>query len=263
MSPEAIPVQAKLLSGLAAICLALVHCYAGKLRFLNRNPRSRWLSFGSGISVAYVFVHLLPELGERQEAIEATGALAFLESHIYLLTLLGLTIFYGLEKVVSESQEAQAKQDGTAHSLPVDEKMSHDDTTGLRVFWLHIALFAAYNALIGYLLVQNLELEWMALVQYTIAMIFHFLVNDDGLRQDHRSAYDRTGRWVLMGSILIGWTIGLGVRIPEVLLAIPFAILAGSIILNVLKEELPEEKQSRFGSFVWGVVLYSIILLTT
>ena len=67
---------------LAAVALALVHLFASGLRFLDVVPRSRWLSAAAGISVAYVFVHLLPDLAEAQEAVEQTGegAFEFLES---------------------------------------------------------------------------------------------------------------------------------------------------------------------------------------
>ena len=44
--------------------LAVVHLFSSKLRFLDVTPRSIWLSIAGGISVAYVFVHLLPELAE-------------------------------------------------------------------------------------------------------------------------------------------------------------------------------------------------------
>jgi hypothetical protein len=55
---------------LAAACLlALVHLLASRLRFLRVQPRSVWLSVGGGISVAYVFLHLLPELQEHQQTI--------------------------------------------------------------------------------------------------------------------------------------------------------------------------------------------------
>lgn len=51
-----------LLSALLAVGLAFVHLFSGKLRFLDITLRSIWLSMGSGVSVAYVFVHILPEL---------------------------------------------------------------------------------------------------------------------------------------------------------------------------------------------------------
>ena len=49
------------ISLVSAILLALAHIFAGKLRFLEGTPRSAWLSAASGVSVAYVFVHLLPD----------------------------------------------------------------------------------------------------------------------------------------------------------------------------------------------------------
>lgn len=66
------------LSAIFAVTLALIHLYSGKLRFLNTMPRSRWLSMASGVSVAYVFIHILPDLSEQQETISQTGALGFL-----------------------------------------------------------------------------------------------------------------------------------------------------------------------------------------
>lgn len=45
---------------LAACAMAALHVFAGKLSILDEAPRSRWLSVAGGISVAYVFLHLLP-----------------------------------------------------------------------------------------------------------------------------------------------------------------------------------------------------------
>jgi hypothetical protein len=100
------------LSGIFAIAFALIHLFAGKLRFLETTPRSIWLSFASGVSVAYVFVHILPELSQAQETITgAVGeALSFLEHHVYLLALLGLAIFYGLERAAIVSRQRNQKE---------------------------------------------------------------------------------------------------------------------------------------------------------
>ena len=73
-------VTLQVVSLLAALGLALTHLLAGKLRFLDGTPRSVWLSVAGGVSVAYVFVHLLPEVSEVQEVLaDALGtALGFL-----------------------------------------------------------------------------------------------------------------------------------------------------------------------------------------
>jgi zinc transporter ZupT len=235
-------------SVLFAVGLALIHLYAGKLRFLDEIPRSRWLSMASGVSVAYVFVHLLPDLNERQEAIAKTGILSFLEHHVYLMALLGLAVFYGLERTVEES-------------LDRDQSSGKEDTTKPDVFWLHISSFALYNALIGYLLIHREESGIRSLFMFFIVMALHFMVNDYGLRQDHKHTYHRIGRWILAAAIIVGWAIGQGTEIPEAAITLLFAFLAGGIILNVLKEELPEKRKSRFWAFALGAAAYTTLLL--
>lgn len=53
----------------AVAVLVVIHLFAGKLRFLNGVPRSRWLSIAAGVSIAYVFVRLLPELAAGQDVV--------------------------------------------------------------------------------------------------------------------------------------------------------------------------------------------------
>ena len=80
----------------------LVHVFGGGLAFLSKTPRSVWLSAAGGVSVAYVFVHLLPELAEHQDVIAErardAGLLGAIESHAYLIALFGLGLFYGVER---------------------------------------------------------------------------------------------------------------------------------------------------------------------
>ncbi|HEY9669327.1 MAG TPA: hypothetical protein V6C91_21120 [Coleofasciculaceae cyanobacterium] len=244
VSNPAIP----LFSVVFAIGLAIVHLYSGKLRFLDTIPRSRWLSMASGVSVAYVFVHLLPDLNERQDAIAQTGVLSFLEHHVYLMALLGLVIFYGLERAVRESRKQ-------------NEESGEGDVADPGIFWLHIGSFALYNGLIGYLLLHREEPGMQSLFSFFIAMALHFVVNDYGLRQDHKHTYHNIGRWILAAAIIVGWVIGYGTEISEAAIAVLFAFLAGGIILNVLKEELPEERKSCFWAFAAGTSAYTALLL--
>lgn len=238
------------LSGLFAIALALVHLFAGKLRFLETTPRNIWLSFASGVSVAYVFVHILPELSQAQETITGVvgETLTFLEHHVYLLALLGLAAFYGLERAALVSRQR-------------NQKAGKGDVTETGVFWLHVVSFALYNALIGYLLVHREEPGFLSLCFFFLAMALHFVVNDFGLRENHKHAYHNLGRWILAAAIILGWVIGVGSELSQAAIALLFAFLAGGIILNILKEELPEERQSHFWSFALGAGIYAVLLL--
>ena len=96
---------------------------------------------------------------------------------------------------------------------------------------------------------------------YSLAMGLHFIVNDFGLRENHKHIYDRIGRWILAAAIIVGWVVGSGTQIGEATIAVLFAFIAGVIVLNVLKEELPEERESCFWAFGLGAVIYSALLL--
>ncbi len=239
-----------LFSGLLAAGLAVVHLFSGKLGFLNVMPRSRWLSAASGISVAYVFVHLLPDLAEEQETIrEAVGeSFSFLEYHVYLVALVGLATFYGLDRAAKVSRQRK-------------RNTGKEDSTKAGVFWLHVASFSVYNALIGYLLLHRETPAFQSLFLFAFALSLHFVVNDYGLSKDHKGPYDRVGRWMLAAAILVGWVVGLFTEISEAALAVLFAFLAGGIVLNVLKEEIPEERESSFGAFALGATFYAAVLL--
>jgi hypothetical protein len=237
-------------SFVAVTALAVVHLLAGRMRFLDVIPRSGFLSFAGGMSVAYVFVRLLPELHESQAVlVEAGGeALEFLRHHVYLVALLGFTVFYGLERAAEASRMQQRRDEAV-------------DRTSSGVFWLHIVSFAFFNALIGYLMIQWERLGFGRMVLFFAAMALHFLVNDYGLRQHHQELYHRRGRWVLAATVYVGWALGVTVQISEAMVALPLAFVAGGVMLNVLKEELPKERESRFSAFALGVVLYSVLLL--
>jgi ABC-type Mn2+/Zn2+ transport system permease subunit len=92
-------------------------------------------------------------------------------------------------------------------------------------------------------------------------MGLHFLSNDYGMRLDHREAYDRAARWVLAATVLAGLLVGTLVEVPRPMVDALFAVLAGGVVLNVMKEELSEERKSRFGAFLLGVAGYGTVLL--
>lgn len=226
-----------------AVGFAIIHLLSKYMKFLTNFPRSRLLSVAGGISVAYVFLHLLPELSEYQGVREEAAGVSKMESEIYLWAMAGLAIFYGLQRLVMTSAKKKGKP-GTSNG----------------VYWIHMGSFAVYNALIGYLLVEGEYNGIKGLVFYFIAMGVHFISNDHGLRETHEGLYDRKGRWLLSLAVLAGWIIGMGVELNQTIIAFLFAFLAGGIILNVMKEELPEERESNFWAFLSGMIAYTILL---
>lgn len=239
---ETTPTAVTLLAPLIAAGMAAVHLFGRHLHFLDSVPRSRWLSFSGGVAVAYVFVHVLPEISRVSAHVgEKPLGIGFLERHVYLVALVGFLAYYGVERTAKGSRAAGDEGDA--------------------VFWTHVGSFALYNVLVGYLLLHREETGTKSLLLFGVAMGLHFLVNDWGLRHHHGDAYHRWGRWVLAGAVLCGLALGYLVAVDHAAIAALFAFLAGGVILNVIKEEVPAERESRFPSFVAGAALYTAIEL--
>lgn len=248
-------------SFVAALALVVVHLFGPRLRFLSDRPRSRWLSAAGGASVAYVFVQLMPEVAEAQAKLteSARGSvLEALDRHAYLLALLGLALFYGLERFTLRSR-ARGTTSPSDERRPTRVKNTDEPTTP-GAFAISIGSFAVYNVLLGYILART-ERTPLALVMYALAIGFHFLVNDFGLREHHKERYDHIGRFVLGVAIVGGVLLGVLAEVPEGWVRATLAFLAGGIVLNVLKEELPAERQSRFWAFAAGAGGYAVVLL--
>ncbi len=59
--------------------------------------------------------------------------------------------------------------------------------------------------------------------------------------------------------MVVGWSLGMTVTLPKMVLAGITAFLAGAIIINVLTEELPDRKEERFLPLLLGVGSMAIV----
>ena len=234
-----------------AIALALVHGFATKLPIFSIIPRYRWTSFAGGVSLSYVFLEIFPELSHAQEELQHSevAMISFLENHVYLLALIGLLVFYGLDILALKIE---------SHRSTNTEIQEHN----LAIFWIHMSGFALLNLIFGYLLQNLSEHSLVACILFFISIALHFFIIDENLREHQPALYDRQGRWFLVAAIVLGATIGQVVRLNEAAVSIIWSFLAGSIILNVLKRELPDEKENCFGSFITGAFLFTVLIFS-
>ena len=234
-------------TGAAALLFAATFLAGGRVHPFQRliNDRRSIISFGAGMSAAYVFVHVMPELhGVRQAFLESVSApLRYEGMGVYFLALVGFLAFYGLDHLRGSLQETDEEgQTGPA-------------------FKIHVGGFAAYVLLMAYLLVHNLEETSVSTVLYAVAIAFHFLAVDHSLRDEHGTAYERIGRFVLAGMAVFGWGMGLLIALPNSVLALLTAFISGAVIMNSAIMELPSEKDGRFLPFMIGGIVYGLILL--
>lgn len=236
-----------LLSFSFVVILAFIHIFAYKISKLHIVSRKKWLSFAGGIAVSFVFVHILPELHKWQSSLQQKEKVPLdVENYLYMIALVGVLLFFGLEKAII---------------LLKEKKESEKRAIEEGAFWWHISVFAVYNLLIGYLFLYDQGFNGANSFFIFIALGFHFLGNDYSLFNHHEETYKKTGRWIMASSVLIGWFIGFFTKLPDIVFSALFAFIAGGIVLNALKEEIPAEKENHFGAFFLGAVIFSIMLL--
>lgn len=228
----------------------IVHIFTNYIKFLDRKPKDRLLSFVSGGSIAYVFLHLVPELTHYQEVAEKAQLPLWLENLdyvTYLATLAGIAFFYGINQL---NEKSRAK----------NEQEKNITRTSKPVFALEIFGFSLYNILIGYLLIDLSGDNPADYIIYFIVFSFHFIANNRVLQLTHKDLYTNAGRWVLALSVLAGWLIYNLTDTSELNIAFFSAFLTGGVVLNILNDELPAEKNSSYPAFISGLIFITVLL---
>jgi len=238
---------------LIAFLFAVIFLFGGKWPQLPwvRHHHRKALSFGAGVSVAYVFVHLLPEMAAAREVFVRLTEhlrLPFPEYRVYLSGMLGFMFFYGLDRMVTWSRKAE-------------ENRGAAEESGGPAYWLHIGVFAFYAFLVTYLRVDKIEEGTVPLALFAVAMGFHFLLVEHSLHSEYALSFESSGKYVLAAASLAGWAIGGMAPLPKHLVITLLGFISGAIIMNTFIMELPKEKEGKFWPFLLGGIFYAAVLL--
>ncbi|MCP2035462.1 hypothetical protein L1279_002473 [Planomicrobium sp. HSC-17F08] len=235
---------------LVIIGFMIVHIYTNAIKKLEKRMTNRLVSLVSGGSIAYVLLHLVPELTHYQDVAQEAVLFPWLEEVdyvTYMSALLGVAVFYGINQLSEKSErENRRKENLTRPSVSV--------------FALEISAFALYNGLIGYLIHELTGDNLASYVVYFIVFSFHFIANNRILHLTHEDLYTRIGRWVLAFSVLTGWILYEVTHASDLTLAFLSSFLTGGVVLNILNDELPEERESSFPAFIVGMIFIAVLL---
>lgn len=204
------------------------------------------------MSVAYVFLHLLPEIAQGNVAIgellsDVLDPTPLFELAIFAVALAGFTFFYGLRRLARRGRSG-----GTTAGV---------SEPAVSVYALHVGSFAVYNALITYTMPLRLQTGVSYALLFTVAMGLHFVLTDRALEEQFPRRFDNRGRYLLAGGLLGGWgAVALLAPSSTLVVALLTGFLGGSILLNVFTEELPGDRRSSFGWFLTGLTVYTVLL---
>jgi len=198
-------------------------------------------SFSGGVAVAYVFLHMLPELVEGNEAIghllkTTVHETTLFDLSIFVVALIGFLFFYGLELL----------------ALRTGGQSSGSSVT---VYHLHLGTYCLKNFLITYTMPLRVQTGLFFSIVFTGAMSLHFILHDRGFNRHFPRLFSLHGRLLLLGSLFLGWLVtALTEPVNVLLVSLMIAFLSGSIMYNVFKEELPQERQSSYLWFTIGLL---------
>jgi hypothetical protein len=229
-----------ILMGLAFIT---IHLLANDLIPAGRDKRLKWFSFSGGLAVSYVFVYVLPTLHKEQIIAKKHGDFFTMESDLYFVGLIGLLVFFAIQKVVRNAQN------------------QNKEKKAVFLFWLQILFFGLYNMLVAYTVISHQVLGIQA-VFYGLAVGLHFIAVAHDLWLEYEEIYNKYGRYVLAAGIVAGWFLGTAVSLPPLGEAAVFAFISGAMILNVIKYELPPDEEAHLGVFTAGVVFYTTVTMS-
>lgn len=219
---------------IAAICIAAACVVVAEPRLLGRAWPGIAVSAAAGVGLAYVVVHLLPEIAAGAETIRVRfdGELPYAEIHAYLLVLVGII--------------------GTL-ALRASEKGLHGMRPHPRVRIIQPALSAL---IVGYLLAVRDSTEIGPIVIFAIAIGLHVAINAHTLATKLGSPQ---GGLVLAGAIALGYLGGVAYEAPPVAVAGCIALLAGGVMTRVIHEVLDEERH--FLALCLGAAVETVLLV--
>ncbi len=226
------------------LALVAVHMSAFHIHRVSPTFQARLLSAAGGVSIAYIFIDLLPKFCDGASKVNQAlqSVFPYLERHVYLMGLAGLIFAYTVQKAAANPTQ--------------------DPSLQKRKFWGQVGAYALFNAMIGYSLANKNDPDIQPIILFTIAVGLHYYINDYNLRESNPNLYEAQGRFTISLGLLAGWALGLFWQVPEAALALVLAFLSGGIMMNVFRHEIPADNPSNYSSFVMGAFVYTCILLS-
>lgn len=210
-------------------------------------------SISGGMAAAYVFLVLIPELKVFDETIQGSYLNA------YVLALFGLVLFKGLQHLCLHlvNQRSKVHEEwGFIHAHGMERSLDFKVASGV---------FCLYASLV----ILTLPFQFSHLagpvdrILYLVTFVFHLGLVMLGLYEEDAKAFHRFVPRSVSVFLTVALVLALARVLPPVLVIAFMSLLAGIIMFQVFRTELPAASRSSFSWFVFGSTLFTAVHLIT
>jgi zinc transporter ZupT len=197
--------------------------------FSKASPnKMKFISFSAGVSVAYIFLVLLPEI--------YSGAIT-INRLIFLSILFGFAIFHIIEKYI--------RQNFTGPALRKEHKLIHSATSFIYFF------------MVGFLLVKVTGTNILNGTLLFIPIMLHIII--DSLPR--RATKKRHLRALHASSAFLGAVSATFIEIGNAGNVVLLGAVGGALLYTVVRESLPKERKGKPMYFITGLLLFTVVIL--
>ena len=210
------------------VLLVFVHFFSDKMSPARGPTRFRIISFAAGISIAYLFLNLLPHTYE---------AAHHLRRWVFVFLLIGFSGLHLTEKYIYQHADRRvlAKELKEAHSVA----------------------FFAYHFSVGVALESKAKDGITDGVLFLVPVVLHSFLSGASMSSIHGEVRENLPTKILLSiSTLLGVVIALLVGIPPLASNILVSLIAGILLYVIAREFLPEKEEGRPFYFIVGLVLF-------
>jgi len=210
------------------LLLALVHFFSENMSPAKGPTRFRVISFAAGISIAYLFLDLLPHTYEAAHN---------LRQWVFLFLLIGFSGFHLAEKYIYQHADRQvlAKELKEVHSVA----------------------FFAYHFFVGVALESKVREGIAEGVFFLVPVVLHSFLSGASMSSIHGEVRENLPTKILLSlSTLMGLVIALLLGVRPIVSNILISVIAGILLYVIVREFLPEKEEGRPLYFILGLTAF-------
>jgi len=211
---------------MVALILGAAHVISPRVFKLRKHPE-RQDAFSGGLSVAYVFLHLIPSLDASHELVGP---------RIYFVSLLGFVVFYGLDVLFQPPR----------HTHPTR-------------YHAYLGVFFLYGGLMVFTLGLELPPTAILTLVFAVSLSLDVLSTDIELQGGYGARFVKSGRWVLLAGVAGGYALSLVRRPHPLVVDILTAALAGFMMFHTFNEVFPVSRNKKFPAFLAGLLTFWLL----